>query len=57
MIELDIGVKETSAVQSLNAQLAEFANNSMKHLEAGTTDLTKLGSMKAKEEVIDVEVE
>lgn len=56
-IELDIGVKETSAVQSLNAQLAEFANNSMKHLEAGTTDLTKLGSMKAKEEVIDADIE
>ena len=56
-IELDIGVKETSAVASLNAQLAEFASNSLKHLEAGTTNVAKLGSMKAKEEVIDVECE
>lgn len=56
-IELDIGVKENSAVQNLNAQLAEFASNSLKHLEAGTTDLAKLGSMKAKDDVIDAEVE
>jgi len=57
-IELDIGVKQDSAIQSLNAQLAEFASNSLKHLSAGTTDLGKLGSMKAKEEeVIDAEVE
>lgn len=56
-IELDIGVKETSAIANLNAQLAEFASNSLKHLEAGTTDLKKLGNMKAKEEIIDAEVE
>lgn len=56
-IELDIGVKETSAVQSLNAQLAELASNSLKHLEAGTTSLSKLGAMKAADEVIDAEVE
>lgn len=56
-IELDIGVKETSAVASLNAQLAELASNSLKHLEAGTTTVSRLGSMKAKDEYIDVEVE
>ena len=58
-IELDIGVKESSAVASLNAQLAEFAANSMKHLEAGTTDLAKLGAMKVKQEdeIIEVEYE
>lgn len=56
-IELDIGLKENSAVANLNAQLAELASNSLKHLEAGTTDLGKLGAMKAKEEVIDVEID
>lgn len=58
-IELDIGVKESSAVASLNAQLAELAANSMKHLEAGTTDLAKLGAMKVKQddEIIEVEYE
>ena len=56
-IELDIGVKETSAVASLNAQLAELASNSLRHLEAGTTTVSKLGSMKAKDDVIDAEVE
>lgn len=56
-IELDIGVKETSAVQNLNAQLAELASNSLKHLEAGTTTLTKLGSMKPAEDVIDADIE
>jgi hypothetical protein len=55
-IELDVGVKENSAVQSLNDQLAQFASSSLIHLQAGTTDLTKLGSMKAKEEILDAEV-
>ena len=56
-IELDIGVKETSAVASLNAQLAEIASNSLKHLEAGTTSVAALGALKPKEEVLDAEVE
>lgn len=56
-IELDVGVRESSAVANLNAQLAEFANNSIKHLEASTTDLAKLGAMKAREEVIEAEYE
>ena len=56
-IELDIGVKESSAVMSLNSQLAELASNSLKHLQAGTTDLSKLGAMKAADDVIDAEVE
>lgn len=55
-IELDVGIKENSAVQSLNDQLAQFASSSLIHLQAGTTDLTKLGSMKAKEEILDAEV-
>ena len=56
-IELDIGVKETSAVASLNAQLAEFAGNSLKHLQAGTTSVAALGALKPKEEVIDADIE
>lgn len=55
-IDLDIGVKESSAVQNLNAQLAALASNSMAHLKAGTTDLKQLGAMKVNdEEVIDVD--
>ena len=56
-IELDIGVKETSAVANLQAQLAEMASNSLKHLEAGTTSVAVLGALKPKEEVIDADVE
>lgn len=56
-IELDIGVKETSAIVSLQAQLAEFASASLTHLQAGTTDLGKLGAMRAADDAIDVEVE
>jgi hypothetical protein len=58
-IELDVGVKENSAVTQLNEQLAKFANDSLIHLQHGTTDLNKLGSMKTKndEDVIDAEVE
>ena len=55
-IELGIGVKETSAVASLQAQLAEMASNSLKHLEAGTTSVAALGALKPKEEVIDAEL-
>jgi hypothetical protein len=54
---MDIGVKENSAIQSLNEQLASFASNSLVHLQAGTTDLNRLGSMKVKEEIIDCEAE
>lgn len=56
-IELDIGVKESSAVASLNDQLAQMASRSLIHLEAGTVTLSELGSMKPKEEIIDAEVE
>ena len=56
-IELDIGVKETSAVQSLNDQLAQLAARSLTHLQAGTTTLEALGSMKPKEDIIDGEIE
>lgn len=45
-VELDIGVSESSAVQQLNDQLAEIAGRSMKHLQAGSTNLNELGAMK-----------
>jgi hypothetical protein len=49
-IELDVGVKESSAVQQLNDQLAEVASRSLKHLVAGSTSLKELGSMKVKDD-------
>ena len=52
-IELDIGIKEDSAVQNLNDQLAQIASTSLLHLQSGTTDVKTLGAMKP----IDVETE
>lgn len=51
-IALDVGVRESTAVQQLNDQLAEIASRSLLHLKAGTTSLKELGSMK----VIEAEV-
>jgi hypothetical protein len=45
-VELDVGIKESSAVAQLNDQLADIAGRSLKHLEAGSTSLNELGSMK-----------
>lgn len=56
-IELDVGVKENSAIMQLNEQLAAFASASLTHLQAGTTDLGKLGAMKASEDVVEAEYE
>ena len=56
-IELDIGVKENSAVQNLNDQLAKFADSTVTHLEMGNTTVAELGAMKPSEEVIEAEVE
>ena len=50
-IELEIGVKESSAVANLSQQLTELANNSLIQLESGQVDLVRLGSMVAKEEI------
>ena len=57
-IDLDIGVKENSAIQQLNEQLAQVGSNQIKHLESGTTDLKKLGAMKVKreEDIVEGEV-
>lgn len=55
-VELDLGVKESSAVAQLNDQLAEIAGRSLKHLQAGSTSLNELGAMKVKDsDVIDGE--
>jgi len=57
-IELDIGIKEDSAVQSLNDQLAQIASTSLLHLQSGTTDVKTLGAMKpVDQDTIDVETE
>lgn len=51
-IELDVGVKESSAVQQLNDQLAEIASRSLTHLEAGSTSLKELGAFKVVDDDI-----
>lgn len=56
-IELDVGVKENSAVQSLQEQLAVIAAKQKTFLESGVTSLQELGAMRPKDEVIDVEAE
>lgn len=57
-IELDIGVKENSAVVSLQAQLAEMAAKQKLFLESGTTTLATLGGLKPQEtEVVEAEYE
>jgi len=56
-IDLDIGVKENSAVQQLNDQLAQLASRQKVHLEAGTTDLNQLGAMKVQEDIIEGEID
>lgn len=56
-LELDIGIRNESAMESLNAQLAQFALQSMEQLKNGKVDLSTLGAMAVAEEVIDAEVE
>lgn len=51
-IELDVGVKESSAIQQLNDQLADLAGRSLKHLEAGSTSLNELGALKVTDDDI-----
>ncbi len=57
-IDLDVGVKESSAVTNLQEQLAVLASKQKNFLENGVTDLKALGAMKPKSEddVIDAEV-
>lgn len=51
-IELDVGIKEDSAVQQLNDQLAQMAARQKSMLESGASNLEEFGNMK----VIDAEV-
>lgn len=57
-IQLDVGVKENSAVQQLNDQLANMAARQKAMLESGAGSLEEFGSMKVKkeEDVIEGEV-
>jgi len=48
-IELDVGVKEDSAVQQLNDQLAQMAARQKAMLESGASNLTEFGSMIVKD--------
>lgn len=55
-IELDVGVKESSAVQQMNQQLAEIAKKQKDLIEAGISTLDEFGSMKTQEkDITDVE--
>lgn len=51
-IELDVGVKEDSAVQQLNDQLAQMAARQKGMIESGASKLEEFGSMKVTEDGI-----
>ncbi len=51
-VELDVGVKESSAVQQLNDQLVEIAARSITHLTSGSTTLQELGGLKVVDDDI-----
>ena len=54
-VDLDVGVKESSAVASLKTQLAEMAAQQVALLNSGTTSLKELGGLKPIEEAEIVE--
>jgi len=56
-IELEVGKKESQVLQDLNDQLAEIASRQLHHLKMGSADLSQLGAMKPRAEIIDVETE
>jgi len=58
-VELDIGVKGSSALEKLNEQLGTIAKNSLSELEKGTVTLDDLGGIKVPDDrdIIDVDVE
>jgi hypothetical protein len=56
-IELDIGMKEDSAVKQLNDQLAQMAARQKAMLEAGASKLEEFGSMRVRDaDVVDAEM-
>ena len=54
-VDLDVGVKESSAVASLKTQLAEMAAQQVALLNSGTTSLKELGGLKPIEDAEIVE--
>ena len=54
-VDLDVGVKESSAVASLKTQLAEMAAQQVALLNSGTTSLKELGGLKPVEDAEIVE--
>ncbi len=55
-MELDLGVKEDSAVQQLNDQLAQMAARQQSMLKSGASKLDEFGSMKVvPDDIIDGE--
>lgn len=55
-MELDLGVKEDSAVQQLNDQLAQMAARQQAMLKSGASQLDEFGSMKVvPDDIIDGE--
>ena len=56
-IELDIGVKEDSAVKQLNEQLADLAASQYRLLSTGAATLEEMGNMKvsSSDEVLEAE--
>lgn len=56
-IEIDIGVKESSAVSNLMTQLATAAGTQKQLLAAGAKTLDDFGALKPKEEIIEGEYE
>ena len=55
-IDLDISVKENSAVTDLRAQLAQMAATQTAYLESGTTTLKELGALKPRGEYDEAEI-
>jgi hypothetical protein len=56
-MELDVNVKESTAVAQLNDQLMEMAAKQKMLLETGNADVKEFGAMKAKDsDIIDAEV-
>lgn len=54
-VDLDVGVKESSAVASLKTQLAEMAAQQVALLNSGTASLKELGGLKPVEDAEIVE--
>lgn len=57
-VDMGIEIKENTALQQFNDQLAMLVSSQRSHLESGNVTLKELGSMKVKnEEIIEAEYE